>query len=187
MYSIPVGASLLAIATCQPTEILQKYSVPVGASLLAMAACQPTEILQKYSVPVGASLLAIAACQPTRYPTDERIQQTGRPVGRLGRCCGVRPLVRPSGGSAQWATRHGCRVSRPRPWMADGGGLCRSELAREKPESTAGCQASRIIVDLHREQARSHSDLQWPQVSSKTGSSMWVCSRRRPASQHITF
>ncbi|PNB71335.1 hypothetical protein C1X64_25325 [Pseudomonas sp. GW456-E7] len=64
--------------------------------------------------------------------------------------------MRPSAGSAQWATRHGCRVSRPRPWMADGGGLCRSELAREKPESTAGCQASRIIVDLHREQARSY-------------------------------
>ncbi|VVO32726.1 hypothetical protein PS833_05131 [Pseudomonas fluorescens] len=33
-----------------------------------------------------------------------------------------RRLERPSGGSAQWATRHGCRVSRPRPWMADGGG-----------------------------------------------------------------
>ncbi|CAI8768636.1 conserved hypothetical protein [Pseudomonas sp. IT-P294] len=32
-----------------------------------------------------------------------------------------RPLERPSAGSAQWATRHGCRVSRPRPWMADGG------------------------------------------------------------------
>ncbi|MDF9778196.1 hypothetical protein OKW11_005153 [Pseudomonas baetica] len=26
----------------------------------------------------------------------------------------------------------------------------------EKPESTAGCQAPRIIVDLHREQARSY-------------------------------
>ncbi|SEE70669.1 hypothetical protein SAMN04490194_3629 [Pseudomonas migulae] len=39
------------------------------------------------------------------------------------RCCGGdRPLERPSGGSAQWATRQGCRVSRPRPWMADGGG-----------------------------------------------------------------
>jgi hypothetical protein len=47
------------------------------------------------------------------YLTDERTQQPGRPVGRLGRCCGTRPLVRPSGGSAQWATRHGCRVSRP--------------------------------------------------------------------------
>ena len=99
---------------------------------------------------VGASLLAMAVCQSTRYLTDERNPRTGRPVGRLGRCCGVRLLVRPSAGSAQWATRHGCRVSRPRPWMADGGGLCRSELAREKPESTAGCQAPRIIVDLHR-------------------------------------
>ncbi|GAB6403412.1 hypothetical protein PMHK_08390 [Pseudomonas sp. MHK4] len=30
---------------------------------------------------------------------------------------------------------------------------CRSELAREKPEGTAGYQAPRVIVDLHREQA----------------------------------
>ena len=37
---------------------------------------------------------------------------------------------RPNAGVAQGATRHGCRVSRPRPWMADGGGppeQCRSE------------------------------------------------------------
>jgi len=34
--------------------------------------------------------------------------------------------------------------------------LCRSELAREKPESTAGSQASSVIVDDHREQARSY-------------------------------
>ncbi len=32
------------------------------------------------------------------------------------------PVGRPSGGSAQWAPRQGCRGSRPRPWMADGGG-----------------------------------------------------------------
>ncbi|VVP56615.1 hypothetical protein PS850_05798 [Pseudomonas fluorescens] len=34
---------------------------------------------------------------------------------------------------------------------------CRSELAREKPENDAGSQACRIIVDDHREQARSYS------------------------------
>jgi hypothetical protein len=37
---------------------------------------------------------------------------------------------RPNAGVAQWASRHGCRDSRPRPWMADGGGpteQCRSE------------------------------------------------------------
>jgi len=34
---------------------------------------------------------------------------------------------------------------------------CRSEPAREKPEDTAGYQASRVIVDLHREQARSYT------------------------------
>jgi hypothetical protein len=32
----------------------------------------------------------------------------------------------------------------------------RSELAREKPESAVGCQDSRVIVNVHREQARSH-------------------------------
>jgi hypothetical protein len=49
-------------------------------------------------------------------------EEPGRPVGRLACFCGVRPLERPSGGSAQWATRHGCRVSRARPWRADRGG-----------------------------------------------------------------
>ncbi|OMQ30641.1 hypothetical protein BKX96_28045 [Pseudomonas putida] len=37
---------------------------------------------------------------------------------------------RPNAGVAQWASRHGCRDSRPRPWMADGVGpteQCRSE------------------------------------------------------------
>jgi hypothetical protein len=33
---------------------------------------------------------------------------------------------------------------------------CRSELAREKPENAAGCQDSRVTVDVHREQARSY-------------------------------
>ncbi|MNF81878.1 hypothetical protein D3C84_641690 [compost metagenome] len=33
---------------------------------------------------------------------------------------------------------------------------CRSELAREKPESAAECQVSRVIVNEHRRQAGSH-------------------------------
>ena len=33
---------------------------------------------------------------------------------------------------------------------------CRSELAREKRQDTAGIQTARVIVDVHREQARSH-------------------------------
>ena len=36
-------------------------------------------------------------------------------------------------------------------------GPCRSEHAREKPESTAGIQNARVIVDVHREPARSYS------------------------------
>ncbi len=48
---------------------------------------------------------------------------TGRALARLQLLMLThRPLERPSGGSAQWATRHGCRVSRARPWMADRGG-----------------------------------------------------------------
>ncbi|CAI8964911.1 hypothetical protein EMIT0194P_50224 [Pseudomonas serbica] len=34
---------------------------------------------------------------------------------------------------------------------------CGSEPAREKPEAAAGHQTSRVIVDDHREQARSYS------------------------------
>jgi hypothetical protein len=44
-----------------------------------------------------------------------------------------RPIERPSGGSAQWATRHGCRVSRPRPWMADGGGPTEQDRSEGMP------------------------------------------------------
>ncbi|MCY1374225.1 hypothetical protein D9M69_615520 [compost metagenome] len=36
---------------------------------------------------------------------------------------------------------------------------CRSELARDEPENAAGCQASRVIVDDHRERARSYKGL----------------------------
>ncbi|CAI8898696.1 hypothetical protein EMIT0196MI5_380013 [Pseudomonas sp. IT-196MI5] len=34
---------------------------------------------------------------------------------------------------------------------------CRSELAREVGQDSAGHQVLRVIVDVHREQARSHS------------------------------
>jgi hypothetical protein len=40
-------------------------------------------------------------------------------------------------GGAQWAERHGCRESRPPPWMADGGG--RTE--RRRSEGTRGTRA----------------------------------------------
>ncbi|RAI69363.1 hypothetical protein DOZ80_14530 [Pseudomonas fluorescens] len=53
--------------------------------------------------------------------------------------------------------------------MADRGGLCRSELAREKPESSAGYQAPRVIVDRHREQARSYRLFQVPRKSGTIG------------------
>jgi hypothetical protein len=155
---------LLAMAACQPTNFFRMYPVQLWERACPRRRSDSRPISRRHtrincgSEParedglradrnladvlstVGASLLAIATCQSTRYITDERPPQTGRPVGRLGRCCGVRPLVRPSAGYAQWATRHGCRVSRPRPWMADGGGLCRSELARENLRAPRGAR-----------------------------------------------
>ena len=44
------------------------------------------------------------------------------------------------------------QVNTNRPPLAP----CRSELAREEPESTAGCQLSSVIVGDHRERARSY-------------------------------
>ncbi|KIH84971.1 Triphosphoribosyl-dephospho-CoA synthetase [Pseudomonas batumici] len=34
--------------------------------------------------------------------------------------------------------------------------FCRSELAREGRQGAAGCQVPSVIVDVHREQARSY-------------------------------
>jgi len=34
---------------------------------------------------------------------------------------------------------------------------CRSEHARDEPKSAAGCQVSSVIVDDHRERARSYT------------------------------
>jgi hypothetical protein len=59
---------------------------------------------------------------------------TGRALARLQLLILMhRPIERPSGGSAQWATRHGCRVSRPRPWMADGGGPTEQDRSEGMP------------------------------------------------------
>ncbi|MNL43662.1 hypothetical protein D3C87_1661850 [compost metagenome] len=38
---------------------------------------------------------------------------------------------------------------------------CRSELAREKRPDNAIIQAGHVIVDVHREQARSYRDFRW--------------------------
>src|SRR5690349_7613551 len=54
---------------------------------------------------------------------------------------------------------HGRTVSR-RLWsglyFCHGVAPCRSELARDEPESAAGYQAAGVIVNDHREQARSY-------------------------------
>src|SRR5688572_1062098 len=45
---------------------------------------------------------------------------------------------------------------------------CRSELARDEPESATGCQVSSVIVDDHREQARSYKERWSPLTIIKT-------------------
>ncbi len=59
---------------------------------------------------------------------------TGRALARLQLLIlRHRRLERPSGGSAQWATRHGCRVSRARPGMADRGGPTEQDRSEGMP------------------------------------------------------
>ncbi|MGF6488627.1 hypothetical protein ABH904_002400 [Pseudomonas frederiksbergensis] len=76
----------------------------------------------------------IAASLRSTAPTGKCVRlRSGRPVGRLALILTHRPLERPRGGSAQWATRHGCRVSRARPWMADRGGPTEQDRSEGMP------------------------------------------------------
>jgi hypothetical protein len=47
-----------------------------------------------------------------------------------------------NGGFAQWAERHGCRESRPPPWMADGGGPTERDRSEGTRRSRAQPRAS---------------------------------------------
>ncbi len=82
---------------------------------------------------VGPNLRLLGEVQDGIYREMRSLE--ARPAGRPPRLgvCGARPLGRPSAGSAQWATRHGCRVSRPRPWMADGGGPTEQDRSEGMP------------------------------------------------------
>jgi hypothetical protein len=42
---------------------------------------------------------------------------------------------------------------------------CRSEHARDGSKNNAGCQAASVIVDVHRQQARSHRGKKKPRIS----------------------
>jgi hypothetical protein len=80
-----------------------------------------------------------ATRQASSHKKSEHIRlafhhSTGRALARLQLLMLThRPLERPSGGSAQWATRHGCRVSRARPWMADRGGPTEQDRSEGMP------------------------------------------------------
>ncbi len=119
-----------AKAAYQPTSMLDVLASSRASSLLQVR-CHSNNLC-------STQILWERACSRWRFAgrskfCSELNQQPGRPVGRLGCFCGVRPLVRPSGGSAQLATRHGCRVSRPRPWMADGGGPTEQDRSEGMP------------------------------------------------------
>jgi hypothetical protein len=66
-------------------------------------------------------ILILILLLSARYPRRHR--------SRLG--------CRLNAGVAQWAERHGCRESRPPPWMADGGG----PTERRRSEGTRGTRA----------------------------------------------
>ncbi len=79
---------------------------------------------------------SLASQAPTidRYTALASHHSSGRALARLQLLILMhRPLERPSGGSAQWATRQGCRVSRPRPWMAGGGGPTEQDRSEGMP------------------------------------------------------
>jgi hypothetical protein len=63
-----------------------------------------------------------------------------------------RPIERPSGGSAQWATRHGCRVSRPRPRVCKSRPKYRLRVAQPTPDGLITLKAS--FVTPARSQGR---------------------------------
>ena len=154
MSPIPVGAGLPAMADYWSAETLLLYSVPVGESLLAKAARQPTGILCMYH------LQKIAASLHSTAPTGECACIRTRPACRPPRApLWCTPPREASGGSAQWATRHGCRVSRVGPWMARRGG----------PRSRTGRRVCRAIARHRTLGARALGYLALFQVTRRKG------------------
>jgi hypothetical protein len=97
------------------------------------------QAVQKSKAPVSRSMETIKSIASKLAPTKNRRKafapHHSRPsVSSLQLLILThRPLERPSAGSAQWATRQGCRVSRPRPWMADGGGPTEQDRSEGMP------------------------------------------------------
>ncbi len=124
--------------TRHPCRVAHYAEPPLGLSRGRVpqkhceAAYRPAYLFKRTHSPVGASLLAKdvndnACClneRGVRTSFASRLAPTGTSllwllILLLILIC---PVGRPSAGSAQWAPRQGCRGSRPRPWMADGGG-----------------------------------------------------------------
>jgi hypothetical protein len=68
------------------------------------------------------------------------------------------------------AEQPGRRTSKASRSKANADTPCRSEHARDEPENAAGCQVASVIVDVHREHARSYRDGFSPELISHTTS-----------------
>jgi hypothetical protein len=60
--------------------------------------------------------------------------------------CQSRLGCRLNAGFAQWAERHGCRESRPPPWMADGGGPTEQDRSEGIPTKEGLNQEQKPLV-----------------------------------------
>src|SRR5690349_17895666 len=78
---------------------------------------------------------------PTRVSTSRRISSTNPSMGAKAIC--MKNTLNEKRAAVYWISRE---IAEP----------CRSEPARDEPESAAGCQVPSVIVDDHREHARSY-------------------------------
>jgi len=110
----------------------------VGAGLLAKGPCQSTSMadvspLSRASPLPHFGFLSGTGLEGSVDELRERVRRLGRPVGRLAFAFDLLAPSEGRGGSAQWAPRQGCRGSRPRPWMADGGGPTEQDRSEGMP------------------------------------------------------
>jgi hypothetical protein len=118
---------------------------PVGA---AGAVRQPRSGISLNNV------LADPPPRPTRGPYRRDLRRLPQELRQDGQPCSLLILIlllsarqfrhyksrlgcRLNAGVVEWAERHGCRESRPPPWMADGGG----PTERRRSEGTRGTRA----------------------------------------------
>jgi hypothetical protein len=102
------------------------------------------------AVDLVAHLLTDPPLRPNRGPYRRDLRRLPQELRQDGQLCSLLILIlllsarqfrryksrlgcRLNAGGVEWAERHGCRESRPPPWMADGGG----PTERRRSEGTA--------------------------------------------------